>query len=246
MKGFQSVNNCVILYTDQIDLSVQFKLYRRHFPIHMTKAFILNQTSLWAFGLQPRIKEIYNQKGYPIPGRPAYSSAMHAKYELTGRVIQEQIFTTKYLAWIDIGYLRRMRPDYFQMKPPKSMKDDHISFSQVAFFNSNLTLKDIMYQTKYYIADGLFIGRPEYLSLFIEDYKMAVESLLKMKLMNSDQQILYAMYSAKLFFQPRIRIQTFFDDKSLRTARPKRWFYLGNLCSEVNKPNVSEEKCIFN
>lgn len=233
MKNFQYVNNCVILYTDDIDLSVQFKSYRRHFQINFTKVFILKQTSLWAFRLQPRIKEIYDQKGYPIPGIPAYSSAMHAKYELVEKVINENILATSYLAWIDIGYLRSNISEYFVMKPPTSMKDGHISFSQADFFKSRLTLKEIMYQSKFYIAGGLFIGKPKYLSLFIKDYKIAVESLLRMKLMNSDQQILFAMYSEKLFFLPRIPIQTFFDENILRKGGPEKWFYLGKLCQKL-------------
>ncbi|XP_052085770.1 uncharacterized protein LOC127723245 [Mytilus californianus] len=246
MKNFQYVNNCVILYTDEIDLSVQFKSYRRHFQINMTKVFILNQTSLWAFRLQPRIKEIYNQKGYPIPGIPAYSSAMHAKYELIEKVIKENISTTTYLAWIDIGYLRSNISDCFVMKPLKIMKDDHIAFSQADFFNSWLTLKEIMYKTKYYIAGGFFIGRPKYLSLFIKDYKIAVECLLRRKLMNSDQQILLVMYSGKLFFLPRVPIQTFFDENILRKGEPEKWFFLGKLCQRSTKQNANENTCNSN
>ncbi|XP_076071112.1 protein HtrL-like [Mytilus galloprovincialis] len=233
MKNFQYVNNCVILYTDDIDLSLDFRLYRSHFPMNLTKVFILKQTSLWAFSLLPRIKEIYDQKGYPNPGIPAYSSAMHAKYELVEKVINENILSTSYLAWIDIGYLRSNTSDSFVIKPLTSMKDGHISFSQVDFFKPRLTLKKIMYQSRFYIAGGLFIGKPEYLSVFIEDYKLAVETLLKMKLMNSDQQILFAMYSEKLFFLPRIPIQTFFDENILIKKKPERWFYLGKLCQKL-------------
>ncbi|CAC5382436.1 unnamed protein product [Mytilus coruscus] len=246
MTNFQFVNNCVILYTDDLALSVQFKSYRRYFPIQRTKVFILNQESLWAFRLQPTIKEIYHQKGYPTPGIPAYSSAMHAKYELIGKVITEKIHTTTFLAWIDIGYFRNHISDCFEMKPPKSMRDDHISFSQVDLFNPNLTLKEIMYQHKLFVAGGFFIGKPEYLYLFIKDYKIAVEHLLESKMMNSDQQILYAMYSSKLFFLPKIPIQTFFDETRLRKRCSDRWFYLGELCRLSIKQNASENKCVPN
>ncbi|XP_071180465.1 uncharacterized protein [Mytilus edulis] len=235
MKNFQFVNNYVILYTDDFNLSVLFKSYRRHFPVNMTQVYIRRQTSLWAFRLKPRIKAIYNLKGYPTPGKPAYSSAMHAKYELIGNVIKENILTTTHLAWIDIGYFRSKISDCFVMKPLKNMRDDHISFSQVDYFKPMLTLKEIMYQTKYYLAGGLFIGRPKYLSLFIEDYILAVDTLLEMNLMNSDQQILYAMYSGNLYFQPRVPIQTFFDENILKAGKGELWFYLGNICQNITK-----------
>ncbi|VDI29252.1 uncharacterized protein [Mytilus edulis] len=236
MKNFQFVNNYVILYTDDFNLSVLFKSYRTHFPVNMTKVYIRRQTSLWAFRLKSRIKAIYNQKGYPTPGKPAYSSAMHAKYELIGNVIKENILTTTHLAWIDIGYFRSKISDCFVMKPLKNMRDDHISFSQVDYFKPMLTLKEIMYQTKYYLAGGLFIGRPEYLSLFIEDYKLAVETLMGMNLMNSDQQILYAMYSRNILcFQPRVPIQPFFDENILKSGKGESWFYLGNICQRLTK-----------
>ncbi|XP_052090576.1 uncharacterized protein LOC127727169 [Mytilus californianus] len=248
MKNFRSVNNCVILYTDVIDLSVQFELYRAHFPKHMTKVFIVNQTSLWAFQLKARIEEIYNQPGYPkyYPnvGVPAYSSAMHAKYELMEQVIKEKLFRTKYIAWIDIGYFRKKEPGCFKMETPKDIRDDHILFSQVDFFKHQLNLTEIIYTSRLYIACGFFIGRPDNLMLFIEDYKSAVERLLEMNLMNSDQQVLYILYSLKLSFHPRIPIQTFFNPMSLKKGRNDRWFFLGKLCQRFIKLNDSVDTCI--
>lgn len=131
------------------------------------------------------------------------------------------------------------------MKPPRNMRHDHISFSQVGLFNPNLTLKEIMYQQKLFVACGFFIGKPEYLYLFITDYKMAVEHLLKIKLMNSDQQIVYAMYSSKLCFPPKIPIQTFCDETRLRNRCSDRWFYLGELCHLSVKQNATEKKNTF-
>lgn len=247
MKSFQSVNNCVILYTDVIDLSMQFKSYRAHFPKHLTKVFIVHQASLWAFQLKARIEEIYSQPGYPkyYPnvGVPAYSSAMHAKYELMEKVIKEKVSTTKYLAWIDIGYFRSKIHGCFQMEPPKDFKGDHISFSQVDFFKDKLTLLEIIYHSRLFIAGGFFIGSPKNLLLFIQDYKLAVDYLLKMNLMNSDQQVLYAMYSAKLSFLPRIPIQTFFNASSLKKQTDDRWFFLGKICQRIIKWNGSEDTC---
>ncbi|XP_052104119.1 uncharacterized protein LOC127737454 [Mytilus californianus] len=248
MKSFQSVNNSVILYTDAISLSVQFKLYRAHFPKHMTKVFIVNQRSLWAFQLKSRIEEIYSQPGYPIyypnVGEPAYSCVMHAKYELMEQVIKEKLFKTKYIAWIDIGYFRRTKPGCFKMEPPKDIRDDHILFSQVDFFKYHLTMTEIIYKSSLFIAGGFFIGRPDNLLLFIEDYKLAVESLLDMNVMNSDQQVLFILYSSKLPFNPRIPIQTFFNPISLKKGRKDRWHFLGKLCQRFIKWKGSGDTCI--
>lgn len=234
MKKFEFVNNSVILFTDENDFAMKFKSNRKHFPTYMTQIIFVNQTNLWAFQLKQRIEEIYNQIGYkkyyPDVVIPAYTCAMNAKYELIERVITEKISTALFLAWIDIGYFRNKEPGFIKMTPTRSIKDDHISFSQVNFFNDHLTPFQIVYQSRFYIAGGFFIGRPQYLMLFAQDYRLAVEWMLDMNLINSDQQVLYVMYSPQSSFQPRIPIQTFFNPISLILGSSDRWFYLGKVC----------------
>ena len=89
-----------------------------------------------------------------------------------------------------------------------------------------------------FLAGGIFIGRPEYLLLFVEDYRQAVEELIKMKIMSTDQQVLYSMYSPKSHLQPRIPVQRYYGLTRLW------WFFLGDLCREKSLMLVREKKKI--
>ncbi|CAC5388741.1 unnamed protein product [Mytilus coruscus] len=248
MKHFESVNNSVILYTDVYDVAVKFKSNRKHFPTYMTMVFLVNQSNLWSFKLKPRLEDIYNhtsyQRYYPNVVIPAYSCAMNAKYELVERVITENIYKTAFLAWIDIGYFRNKKPGSIKLAVSKYIKDDHISFSQVQFFNDQLTPTQIVYESRFYIAGGFFIGRPKYLLLFAQDYRLAVEWMLDMNLMNSDQQVLYIMYSPQSPFQPKVPIQTFFQPISLILRSTDRWFYLGKICQNLIAQDSNVDKFI--
>ncbi|CAG2215433.1 unnamed protein product [Mytilus edulis] len=237
MKQFEYVSNTVILYTDENKFAMKFKSIRKHFPTYMTKVFVVNQSNLWSFQLKKRLEDIYNQteyeEYYQNVAIPAYSCAMNTKYELLEKVITENLSTTAFLAWIDIGYFRNKKPGYIKMSIPRNVKDDHVSFSQVDFFNDQLTPTEIVYESRFYIAGGFFIGRSKYLLMFAQDYKLAVEWMIDMNLMNSDQQVLYIMYSPKSPFKPRIPIQTFFQPISLILRSTGRWFYLGKVCQNL-------------
>ncbi|CAG2208726.1 unnamed protein product [Mytilus edulis] len=229
MKNYAFVYNKIILYTDLEDLAIKFKAERSHFPDNMTRIFLVKQNEFWAFGLIPKIEKIYKQtdypKWYPNTVMASYSCAMHVKYDLIKRVIKEKLVKTKYLAWMDIGYFRGTEKGTFSLKPPQNIKDDHIAFVQIHKY-VDMTPKEIMFSNSVFLAGGLFIGRPEYLLLLVEDYIKAVEKLIAMNLMNTDQQVLYCMYSPKFSFQPRVPIQRFYSKSRLL------WFYLGDLCRE--------------
>ncbi|XP_063447277.1 uncharacterized protein LOC134726790 [Mytilus trossulus] len=229
MKNYAFMNNTIILYTDLEDLATNFKLERSHFQDHMTRIFLKKQNEFWAFGLKQKIEKIYNQpdypKWYPNTVMASYSCAMHVKYDLLKEVIKEKLVNTKYLAWIDLGYFRGNEKGVFTLQTPQNIKDDHIAFVQIDKF-VDMTPKQIMFSNSVFLAGGLFIGTPDYLLLFVEDYKKAVEGLITMSIMNTDQQVLYCMYSPKSPFQPRVPIQRYYSQSRWL------WFYLGDICRE--------------
>jgi hypothetical protein len=65
---------------------------------------------MWSFGLEKEIDAIYKREGYPrhSPNTvyAAYSCAMHAKFEAVQRVVEENLYSTPYIAWLDIGLFR--------------------------------------------------------------------------------------------------------------------------------------------
>ena len=66
---------------------------------------------------------------------------------------------------------------------------------------------------------------------FADEYKTAVNYFLSNKLMNTEQQLLYAMYSdsGRRVLKPDVEIQTYHR----RVISQNPWFYLGYLMKEV-------------
>lgn len=242
MTNYGFVNNTIILYTDLEDLAIKFRLKRSKFPDYMTKVFLVKQNDFWGFKLKSKINAVFEQPGYPqyFPNTvfAPYSCAMHVKYDVIERVIKERIIQTKYVAWLDIGYFRDKEKEIFTLYTPQDIKDDHISFLQIKAFY-NLWPKTIIDDNALWLAGGIFIGRPEYLLLLVEDYRTAVEGMIDMKLMSTDQQVLYTMYSPLSPFQPRVPIQRYYSKNR------GMWFYLGDLCREESFILARKTKTIY-
>ncbi|KAJ8320980.1 hypothetical protein KUTeg_002567 [Tegillarca granosa] len=230
MKSYGMLNNTVIMFTDSQDIADLIQKSRKHFTEHMTRVIQIDRNSLWAFKLAPKIRNIFKQPGYPVfsPNtiNENYSCVMHAKYDLLEKVIKDRLYDTKYLAWVDIGYFRNHYDQPFKLLPPNTVKDDHISFVQVHEFHPWLTHREIISGNCEWIAGGFFMGRPEYLLIFIEDYKTAVLQLIEQKWMSTDQQVLYSIFAHTTELISRIPLQTharwYFKD----------WFYLEKICRE--------------
>jgi len=227
MQNFEAIDNHVILFTDSKEVGDDFRFIRHKITPQKTRVLQVNRNEFKGFQLAPRIREIYSQTGYPkfYPNtvNENYSSAMHTKYDVIEFVIQRKIYHTKYLAWIDIGYFRDKREDIVKMKVPHNLKEDHISFLQVDKFIKHVPPELIIGENMIWIGGGIFVGKPEYLVIFIEDYRRAMEWLLSKNLMSTDQQVLYIMYSRESNLKPRVPLQTYYH--------PCRcdWFYLGKL-----------------
>ncbi|XP_069104902.1 uncharacterized protein [Argopecten irradians] len=242
MKEFENFNNSIIAFTDLPEIRTQLLMLRKHFPRERTKVFLINQNETWAFKLAPKIKKIFAQDGYPKhhPNTviERYPCAMHVKYELIEKVVRERMFRTKYLAWIDIGYFREKHNGAFHLQIPTDFKDDHIAFLQMGEFEPERSETDIISANVYWVAGGIFIGRPEYLLPFVEDYKLAVESLIKKNLMSTDQQVIYIMYKGEgnKDSRPRIPLQAYRDP--MKTD----WFYLGRLCLQAWQKSLNVQR----
>ncbi|KAK3089048.1 hypothetical protein FSP39_000396 [Pinctada imbricata] len=229
MRSYGMLNNTVIAFTDVPEIKALLENERSRFPSEMTEVILVDRDKLWSFQLSDEIKLVFNQKGYPKhePNtvNPYYSCAMHAKYDVLKYVIEKRMYRTRYLAWIDIGYFREEQKEPFTLLPP-TLKSGHIAFTQVFSFYTNLTPRDIVYDNHVWIAGGFFIGEPQYLMLFIEDYRKSTMLMLSKKLMSTDQQVLYSMYVSAEEFRPRLPLQIFYH-----TCRCD-WFYAGELCKD--------------
>ena len=228
-QTFKYLLNPLVVYTDS-QIFYDHMLNLRGKNQSRTKLLIFNRTSSWAFRMKDAIKEIYDSKDYPkhFPNTvvPEYTCAMHAKYDVVSRAAINNYFNTKYLMWLDIGYFQKIvkSKNYFRLELPPNFNDSRIAVNQVHNVSMSQEPSVILKQKLDWIGGGLFLGRLFLILKFAEIYKRAVDHFLSQKLMNSDQQVLYAMYSqsGQSDIRPGIELQIYQN-------RQNPWFYLGYL-----------------
>ncbi|XP_029635594.1 uncharacterized protein LOC115210944 [Octopus sinensis] len=227
MSIFGNMTNNLIVYTDDKIAYKYFQKLREKFPKERTKIFLINKKELWSFQIEKNISQIYKQPGYPkhLPNTvvPGYSCAMHAKIELLNRVIRKNYFHTKYFMWLDVGIFRHHSDIKFKMVIPKSFDDTKVAYSNVNKFNQQVTYKDIIYNNMVWLAGGCNLGKYDVLYKFTQEYLNFVNNSLSIKLISTDQQIIYGMYTNK--HKPETKLQIYYSG----------WFKLSDLSYTAGK-----------
>ncbi|XP_071119822.1 uncharacterized protein [Haliotis cracherodii] len=226
MNVFGRIRNNLVAYTDSRDTFNLLNNLRRKFPSNMTKVFLIDRANLWSFSLAGEIRSIYTQPNYPHhhPNtvNENYSCAMHAKFELVNKVLMEELFPTKYFCWLDVGLFRNLADDnsVFKLQIPHEWDKSRVGF------NDKATIESVIKGNSVWVGGAMFLGTPEVLNKYTEDYMNTVKMLLKQRLMNTDQQVIYSMYLPSSKVKPRVQIQLFSGKKNPYNP----WFYLGYLC----------------
>ncbi|CAI9720700.1 Hypothetical predicted protein [Octopus vulgaris] len=220
MSVFRNMTNNVIFYTNDMIAYKYFQKLRENLPKERTKIFLINKKELWSFKIHDIISQIYTQPDYPkhLPNTvvPGYSCAMHAKFELLNRVIRKNYFHTKYFMWLDIGLFRYLHDDpKFKLAKPTDFDDTKVAYSQVEYFQEDITYKDIIYDNMVWIGGASNLGKYDVLYKFTQEYLNFVNKSLFIKLISTDQQIIYGMYVDK--HKPETKLQLY----------KSGWFELG-------------------
>jgi hypothetical protein len=227
---FRHVKNPMVIFTD----SEFFKLHItaiRNESLMSTKIVLLDRSSSWAFQNIDKIKKIFESstypKHYPNTVVPAYACAQHAKYDMIERAAKMNAFSTAYYMWIDIGYFRnRKSENNFYLTKPPSFDDTKIAFnlinSKLKFDRSPAT---IMKQNLVLLGGGLFFGKRDYVIKFAAQFEDAVDFFISQGLSNTDQQVIYAMFSktGRKYLKPEVELQVY------TPPRDNDWFYLGTI-----------------
>ncbi|XP_053406609.1 uncharacterized protein LOC123546280 [Mercenaria mercenaria] len=221
------LQNPLIVYTNSKEFKDHVK-HMRNIKRGETAIRVINITSSWAFQNNNQIKEIFDspsyQKYFPNTVHSLYACAQHAKYDVLERVVKENYFKTNYYMWLDVGYFRdRMSDKLFYIGKPKNFNDSKIAVSLVdpkqrltnrpyVIFRGNLV----------WVGGGLVFGDRNHIIKFSKDFKRAVQYFLSQGLMNTDQQVVYAMYTTKgrEVLKPEVELQLY--------KTQSQWFYLGN------------------
>ena len=195
MSVFGRIDNPLIVFTDSLDVKHIFEDLRKDFAEDRTQIYLIDRRSLWAFQLAPEIKQVFSQPHYPNHDpntvHENYSCVMHAKFELVNKVIQQELYHTRYLAWLDIGLFRAVVDEkhIFPLTVPPDFDDTKVAYSGQAVFDPSLTPMEIVAGDKVWVGGAMFLARPEVLYIYTQDYMRAVRKLLDMRVMSTDQQV---------------------------------------------------------
>ncbi|XP_052686518.1 uncharacterized protein LOC128165736 [Crassostrea angulata] len=237
---FKFLVNPLVVYTDCKEFKELMETLRSD-RLNNTMIYLLNRTELWPFQLVTQMKSVLDQTGYPkyYPNTviPEYPAAQHSKYAVVAETIRKGVFTNPYFAWLDIGYFRDVveRKVDFTLDIPPGFDPGKISVNRVEGLSMNIDPFTIFRKNIVWVGGGIFLGKGEALLQFEQLYHRAVKYFLDQQLVNSDQQVLYSMYSKKgrEALKPNIELQLYIPKGS---GNP--WFYLGYLCrKEVSVRN---------
>jgi hypothetical protein len=228
MKVFRNIRNPLVAYADTQETQTYIKQLRSHLPANRTKIILVERQHLWSFGLRDKIGKIYSDRNYPkhLP------NTVIPEYELMKNSIENNFFKTKYFCWLDIGYFRDISDskETFTLFLPNGFNHSHIAYQQVYKPNFSLKPREIFRRNLVWIGGGFFIGEKGFMLKWTDIYRRHVEQYLAQGLMNSDQQVLYAMFATGDHQKkPRIGLQIYIAKKD------NPWFSLGYLSKEAGR-----------
>ncbi|XP_067678462.1 uncharacterized protein [Haliotis asinina] len=245
MRPLGKMTNPVIAFMEDDDAIAYFRKVRSCLPASHTKIIKFNRNEMWSYGLIEKIKEIYSKnnypKHYPNTVNSEYTCAMHAKYEFLQMAMDMDVFRTPAFAWLDIGYFRNLDKSgttFFKLLPPKKFNTEKVGLSQAWPHDPNIDPKAVLRSNLVWVSGGMVLGINETLQGFVQQYKWTVETLLKDGLSNSDQQVIYAMFSTSMqqrYNKKQIKIQSYMCHQGqLGLYGPDaRYFCLGFLCKNI-------------
>lgn len=197
----------------------------------LTKLILISRDDLWTFTLRNKTRDILQQSGYPIhhPNTviPEYSCAMHAKYEVMYNTILKNPHRTRYFCWLDIGLFREVtnHEDLINIKLPPHFEEDKIAYTDVFRGFRKLTDEQIFKANLIWVSGAFFIGQSAHMLRWSAEYlKYADHFINNEHLMNSDQQVIFSIFSN---YEVGTKIKTYYTDGSYN-----EWFYLAYLCKE--------------
>jgi len=261
MSVFARLDNPLVAYFDQPSDVELMRIYRQRHPVNRTRIVLVDRQKTVSFGrYQPRIDAVFQQPGYPRrqpnTANADYSAAMHAKYELMGRTITDNPFATRFYCWLDLGLFRRLLPPNaegdnlisqlltndgeetsIRLRLPVGFQDNRIAYSEVAVPRSDPkapSIEDIVRHDYVWVCGCFFVGRADKMATWAVEYMRAVDRMLNLGWISTDQQVLYWLFHGGGRRHTRLstKIQTYSDPRG-ESSRYNKWFYLAYLAKEA-------------
>ena len=207
---------------------------RRHLA-NKTRVIRVHRSQLKSFRDVEKIRTIFRDPQYPRhpPNTviPEYPCTQHAKYEFILEALEKNYFPSKYIAWLDIGYFRYLieRRRSFYIVTPPGMDESKVAMNEVARPDWSLDPSDVFRGNLVWVGGGMSISTRPVFRRFVEEYTRSVDAFLEQGLSNTDQQVIYSMFTHihNVSHKLTTSIQTYswaLDDLG------DCWFYLGFLC----------------
>ena len=231
---FGHLLNPLVVYTDSEHFLSLIQKQRSRFP-ERTKFIMFDKSSSWAFSLNKSIEKVFKRDEYPAyihtnPTIVNYSCVQHAKYEVTQMAAKENFFRTDYIAWLDVGLFRESKNNTkdFILGLPPGFNDSKLAVNQVTAARMDVQFWPIFKRKLVWICGCTFIGRIETVIRYTEQYKQSVEYFIKHNFMNTDEQIVYAVYTnlGRKKLKPDIDLQLY---KKPTNYTGNHWFYIGYI-----------------
>ncbi|KAH3789514.1 hypothetical protein DPMN_167695 [Dreissena polymorpha] len=230
-RSLVHIQNPLIVFTDSERFASHMKEQHNR-SMENVRIILLNSNSSWAFKLRNQIEDIFNSPGYPKHLQNTVNAcAQLAKYDVIARAAHDNYFKTRYFAWVDVGYLRESRLESkFCMKVPNGFDDKKIVMGLI---NSSLSMStpvnDIFKENMVWVGGGLFLGEKSVIIQHEKQFKQAVDYFISVRLINTDQQVIYDMFSKEgtNVLKPKVELQIY------RPPGDNEWFYLGTIMTHM-------------
>ncbi len=198
MQAFRHLKNPIVAFFDNYMHADRFRRTRWKY-INSTRIILLkDRNDLWTFRLIPKVKELFGSLGYPkhYPNTvvPEYSCATNAKYEVMQWAAQQNVFNTRYLAWVDMGYFRDLVPHLrenvsYHLYPPPDFNPNYVAYGRITNRNPTSTPKAIVSHNMHWVCGGFFIGLPLTLEQWSWQYHETTKRMLEENIISTDQQV---------------------------------------------------------
>ncbi|XP_033760030.1 LOW QUALITY PROTEIN: protein HtrL-like [Pecten maximus] len=235
IRVFRLIQNPIIFYTDSEEFEKIFIDLRKNVTSN-TKVIRLSRDALWSFQIKPKVEKIFANPRYPkhkpYTTVPDYTCTTHSKFPILADAAKRNIYSSKYFAWVDIGYFREIEnaTNKFWLEVPTEFDKTKIGATRIFNSRHSGSASSIIRLSMNWIGAGIFLGERNIFLTFTEQYKQSVMRFLNKGLISVEQYMLGAMYSKveRIAYPPRVEIQAF-QPINGRTKTTDPWFYLGFL-----------------
>ncbi|ESO92613.1 hypothetical protein LOTGIDRAFT_162529 [Lottia gigantea] len=239
VRPFSKLTNPVVIFVEDDEIAKYVRSVRHCLPKSHTRIIKVSREELWAFSLLEKTRKIFEEstypKHYPYTTNPEFSCLIHAKYEFLLQAVKKNYFKTPYFAWVDITMFKKLDEsgtDVFKMLPPEKFNREKVGFTQVGPHDPHLDLDFIMMYRAVWVSGSMVLGTNQTLSRFIKRYKSSVEYLLDKGLANTDEHVIYSMYTTHMKKPGQVGIHTYrcHQGQLGLTGKDSFYFCLGYLC----------------